>query len=205
MKRFEEGDKGRAVCDACGSVVPTTFAYRDVPFSDGAGIAKSILVAACDRCGMVVATPPQSTPAIHRARRDAAVPVEARMPAPALEILDLALYRLDSAATSEFRKALLVFHASELASSDRMRDRVKTLSSRYEALRTKHKKAPMRRLSFKVSERAYAPMKALMDGAAISRTDMLGSLIMKIDQEIVQPEEVSRSTAFPEWVRALYG
>jgi len=60
------GEKGKAICESDGRV-STTFRYRDVPFSDGSGIAKKILVGVCDRCGKVVAIPPQSTPSIRAA------------------------------------------------------------------------------------------------------------------------------------------
>lgn len=68
MKLFKEGDKSKAICSSCKGVVSTTFKYRDVPFSDRVGCAKNILVAVCDCCGQVVATPPQSTPDIRLAR-----------------------------------------------------------------------------------------------------------------------------------------
>jgi hypothetical protein len=68
MKLYRPGDKSRAICTRCGSVVPTTLAPRDVPFSDGAGSACGVLAATCDHCGSVVAVPAQSTPAIAAAR-----------------------------------------------------------------------------------------------------------------------------------------
>ena len=71
MKLFKEGDKSKAICSFCKDVVSTTFKHRDVPFSDGIGVAKNILVSVCDCCGQVVATPPQSTPAIRLSRAKA--------------------------------------------------------------------------------------------------------------------------------------
>ena len=58
MKLFTKGDKSRAICEDCGGLVSTTFDYRNVPFSDGKGEVKDILLAVCDDCGGVVATPP---------------------------------------------------------------------------------------------------------------------------------------------------
>jgi hypothetical protein len=63
MKFHMPGEKGKAICESEGRV-STTYCYRDVPFSDGSGVAKKILVGVCDRCGRVVAIPPQSTPSI---------------------------------------------------------------------------------------------------------------------------------------------
>lgn len=67
--RFHKGEKSKAICTHCGKVVDATFAHRDVLFSDGRGVAKDILVAACNVCGQVVAIPADSTPAIREARR----------------------------------------------------------------------------------------------------------------------------------------
>ncbi len=61
------GDKSKAICENCKAVVPTTFAVRDVPFSDWSAVAESILVAVCDHCDDVVAIPAQSTPSIREA------------------------------------------------------------------------------------------------------------------------------------------
>lgn len=70
MKLFLEGDKSKAICDRCAGVVQTTFERRDVPFSNGSGIAKNILVGVCTVCDDVVAIPAQSTPAISRAGKE---------------------------------------------------------------------------------------------------------------------------------------
>ena len=66
MKLNMPGEKGKAICESDGRV-STTFRYRDVLFSDGSGVARKILVGVCDRCGKVVAIPPQSTPSIKAA------------------------------------------------------------------------------------------------------------------------------------------
>jgi len=76
MKLYHSGEKGKAICDVNGQV-STTFKYRDVPFSDGVGLAKHILVGVCDQCGKTLSIPPQSTPAIKAARNIAEVPIEA--------------------------------------------------------------------------------------------------------------------------------
>ena len=71
MKIYTEGDKSKALCSHCQGLVTTTFARLDVPFSDGEGLAKAILVGVCDQCGQVVSIPAQSTPAIRQARTGA--------------------------------------------------------------------------------------------------------------------------------------
>lgn len=64
---YTVGDKSKAICENCKGVVPTTFAVRDVPFSDWSTVAESILVAVCDHCDDVVAIPAQSIPSIREA------------------------------------------------------------------------------------------------------------------------------------------
>ncbi|WP_205299803.1 hypothetical protein [Pantoea sp. Tr-811] len=68
MKILLEGDTGKALCEHCKAVVQMLYARRDVPFSDGQGAAKDILVGVCDQCDSAVAIPPQSTPAIREAQ-----------------------------------------------------------------------------------------------------------------------------------------
>lgn len=69
MKLFLDGDCSKALCSHCAKVVKTVFVRRDVPFSDGEGMAKNILVGVCDVCNAVVSIPAQSTPAIAEARK----------------------------------------------------------------------------------------------------------------------------------------
>jgi hypothetical protein len=78
MKNYREADKGRAMCENDG-LVTTTFAFRDVPFRDGSGTVNGILVAVCDKCGEVVAVPPQAMPAIKAVREKSAFQVDANL------------------------------------------------------------------------------------------------------------------------------
>jgi hypothetical protein len=88
MKIFQEGDSSKAYCHHCSTVVGTTFVRRNVPFSDGSGDAKNILVGACKTCGQTVSIPAQSTPAISKARKEAPSSIEANLPAIYLDVLD---------------------------------------------------------------------------------------------------------------------
>src|SRR5581483_11883041 len=97
--------------------VSTTFKYRDVPFSDGSGIAKKILVGVCDECGRIVSIPPQSTPSIKAARKATPVSIEAVLPAVYLDALDLACYRIDPASAQDFRKPLVMYYLHSLSLS----------------------------------------------------------------------------------------
>lgn len=70
MRTLKSGDKGKAICAGCG-LIGTTYLHRNVPFSDGVGIAKNILAGVCDGCGQVVAIPAQSAEDIRKARFEA--------------------------------------------------------------------------------------------------------------------------------------
>ena len=66
MKIFKVGYTQQAVCNSCKSIETAAFDLRNVPFSDGSGIVKKVLVGVCDKCDQVVLTPQQSAPAIKR-------------------------------------------------------------------------------------------------------------------------------------------
>lgn len=68
MKLLNAGDKSKAICHHCGTLVTTTLRLCDVPFSNVSSVVKDILAGVCDQCDRVVSTPAQSTPAIKAAR-----------------------------------------------------------------------------------------------------------------------------------------
>ena len=75
MQLYKAGDRSKAVCEGCAAIVPTTYAYRDMPFDGGQVIARGLLVQVCDQCDAPVLIPAQSLPAIRQA--GAATPVAA--------------------------------------------------------------------------------------------------------------------------------
>jgi uncharacterized OB-fold protein len=58
---FNSGDKSKAICESCKSIVPTTFFYRNYILPDVNITIPNILQGYCDRCGEVVSLPHQST------------------------------------------------------------------------------------------------------------------------------------------------
>lgn len=189
MKLYHAGDKGRAICGKDG-LSDTTFTYRDVPFRDGSGVAKDILVAVCDTCGDVVAIPPQSTPAIKAAREKASIPVEAKLPASYIEALDLAVYRIDPTLTSDFRKYLLLHYIHMLVATPELGA---TLGTRLQKFRNlfdeRQDTEKLKRLSFKITPRACRDIDALMVEAAINRTVLLKSVVGQIHHDINLPNK----------------
>ncbi|MGN7715111.1 hypothetical protein [Agrobacterium radiobacter] len=192
MKLYQPGDTSKAICPHCGKLVGTTFAYKDVPFDDGAGMVKDILVAVCDECATVVAIPAQSTPAIRRAREVADIPLEVSIPAPEVEILDAAAYRIDPSATTRFRKTLFAFYLQRLRQDAGDPDRLRRKFEAWNATRTEQRKhlktkirVPNRRLSFRISPRTDHDVKWLMQTSGLSKTDMVRSVVMEIEKDLL--------------------
>lgn len=185
MKLFKAGDKGKAVCETCEDRVGTTFAYRNVPFSDSPDVVKDLLVAVCDECASVVSIPAQSTPAIQAVREIATESIEVRLPAPYVEALDLAAYRIDPRATAAFRKRLLAYYIHRAAASEDAPTKIRALTEKTPARFAA--KGPTRRLSFKVTPRLEGEIDRITRAASLKRTDLIKGLVMQIDRDIVQP------------------
>ncbi len=172
-KLYEEGEKSKAICSSCQQIVTSAFARRDVPFSDGNGEVKNILVSVCDLCDQVVAIPAQSTPAIREARQKVVKPIEAQLPAIYLDMLDLAAFTIDSTNSTEFRKVLMVFYLHRFASGEYPRER----------LLKAHRTAVER---FKVSLRIADDIKTLVDNTSMSQTEVIKSVIYQIQTDVVE-------------------
>ncbi len=108
MKIFKVGDKQIAICEGCQSLQNATFSLRNVPFSDGRGFAKNILVGTCDKCGCVSVIPQQSVPAIEKQLKRKRESIESRVPAHLIDILNLASCSLG--AESDFSQALIKYY-----------------------------------------------------------------------------------------------
>lgn len=113
MKIFKVGDTQQAVCETCRSIKNATFALRDVPFSDGSGVVKNVLVGVCESCNHVMLTPQQSAPAIKKELEKQRKPLEARVPAHMVDILNLASAELG--ANPDFSKILIKYYVHALS------------------------------------------------------------------------------------------
>lgn len=185
-KLYMEGDKSRAICSHCGKLVGTTFVRRDVPFSDGRGVAKDILVAVCDICDEVVATPAQSTPAIREARQRDVKSLEAQLPAIYIDALDLAAYTLDNESSTEFRKVLMTVYVHRFASGEYP---ISELPKGLAAAQSKYKDrrgGARRRLSMKVTPRIAEELNSLVKETAMSKTDVIKSVIFQIQSDVLE-------------------
>lgn len=71
VKLVEVGNVCTAYCQDCDKMVRAIAKNQDVPFDDGVGIVRQIIVFVCEACDVVCAIPAQATPAIAEARKAA--------------------------------------------------------------------------------------------------------------------------------------
>jgi len=198
MKLYLEGQKSKAMCETDG-VVSTTFRYRDVPFSEGPGVAKGILAGVCDQCCRVVSIPAQSTPAVRRARGNATRSIEAILPASYVEALDLACFVVDAGASIDFRKRLLLYYVHKFSSGQLDLARLGVARASIAKELADGPSAVRKRISFKVSKRMADEFDGLVDRLSLTRTNLLKSLVGEIKCAIIdspKPEGLSELRAF---------
>lgn len=189
MKVWYTGDKSKALCENCRKVVTTTFDYHDVPFESGIGVAKNIMAATCDECGIVVAIPPQSTPAIRDAREIASRSLEVVMAAPFLDTLDLASYRINPSGGLLLRKSLIAYFVRRSLNDESLVERLRRNAVVHRAKWKSWDVAPTKRLSMKVTPSIGAEFDELIKRSALNKTTLIKSIVMDIASEIVEPEE----------------
>jgi len=89
MKIFKVGDTKKAACNSCKSFENVTFKLKDIPFSDGSGIVKNVLVGVCNRCDSIAVLPHQSTPAVKRQLEVQRKALKNRVPAHIIDRINL--------------------------------------------------------------------------------------------------------------------
>ena len=188
MKLLFKGDKGRAMCPECG-LSSTTYLYKDVPISESNNLVKDILVGVCDQCEQVVTIPAQSTPAIKEVRERTSRSIEAVLPAPYLEVLDLAAYTLTPRASKDMRKYLVCFYAKDLIENPQGF----TDWTWFEAAFKNNESYPKKRLSFKALPSAEQDLLLYASMYNVTKTQAIKSIVCKIkedilDRNLIRPE-----------------
>lgn len=187
MKVYEAGEKIQALCHNDGDVT-VTFDYRDVPFRDKRGVAENILVGVCDTCKSVIFIPAQSTPAIAAARKRAERALEVSLPSPFVEVLDAAAMRVNSHATTEFRKHLIVYYVNRYACGAEKSSELVDLANKATEIVSKSVGSPNKRLSMKLADFASVRVDQVLNESRLSKTELIKSLVVKINEDIVQPK-----------------
>ena len=202
MKFYQEGDKSRAICSHCEGLVQTTFTRRNVPFDDGLGEAKGVLVSVCNVCDQVVGIPAQSTPAIKAAREAAVVSIETRLPASYLDRLDQAMHVITTAAATKHRKMFLSLYIDFLAREQRAGEgtiftwRQAACTAIDEKTHLDHlfnacpHKEESKRLSLKLNAHIASELDDLQTQSQLSRTDFIKHMICQMQNDVVtSPKE----------------
>ncbi len=178
MKIFKVGDSQQAICEACGTLENATFALRDVPFSDGEGLVKNVLVGVCDRCDGVVVLPHQSSPVVKRQLEARRKPIESRLPAHLLDILNLASVEIGGSV--DFVPHLMKFYIYSLAADEKSA----SVMAKFLLSDLATGKAE-KRLSLK-GRRIYEDVEALKITARIDNTtDLIKTVILKINDDLL--------------------
>lgn len=186
MRIVKEGDKRTVLCHQCGKST-ATYLLRDVDFSDRSGTVKNILAAVCDQCDAVVAIPAQSTPRIKAEFDQSRAPLEVRVPAHFLDILNLATHKIDASLDEDFNKTLLLYYLHALTSGRYPQEELKPLLSSELAQARSSK-----RLSMKVSKKQQGELSLLMEQQSIrNNSDVIKAVILKINEDIVQEKNLS--------------
>lgn len=113
MKILKVGEKEKAACSNCNAFVTVTYKLRDVPFSDGSGIVKNVLVGVCEQCDSVCVLPHQSTPVVKAELDKQRKAVETRVPAHMLDILNLA--SAEVGCSTRFSQVMMKYYIHALA------------------------------------------------------------------------------------------
>lgn len=178
MKILKVGDKSKAVCQDCESLVPTTFMLRDVPFSDGRGTAKKVLAGVCDLCDRVVSIPHQSTPAIKKAYEAKRNPIEVRLPAHMVDILNLAAYEIG--AETDFVPSLVKYYVHALVTDESSGSEIASLLKSDLASGRSEKRLSLKGRGL-LEELNQLKLLSQLDNT----TDVIKSVILKINDDLL--------------------
>jgi len=203
MKLYQEGQKLKAICEDCQDLVRATFAYRDVPFDDGCGIAKGILAAVCDGCNRVIALPAQSTPAIVRARENARKSLDVTLHAWEMDILESASYRIDPDANGRLRETLIAYYLRRSTTDARGAARIKGNRPMKPKRRANGSPMPKRKLSLNLTARAAESLKSLTKSSGLSKSQIIRGVISQIEADLVLPSRPAGMKKFREIAGSL--
>lgn len=188
MKIFKVGDSQKVICEYCRSLETATFTLRDVPFSDGSGIVKNVLVGVCNQCDQVSILPHQSTPVVNKQLEAQRKPIETRLPAHMIDILNLAAVELGG--STDFVPNLLKYYIHTLASNKTNAKKIDQFLKSDLATGKAQK-----RLSLK-GRKLYSDIEALKIKSNIGNTtDLIKSIILKINEDILVKKE-AKSTRY---------
>jgi hypothetical protein len=182
MRIFRVGDTQKAACNNCKSFKNVTFQLRDVPFNDGSGTVKNVLVGVCDCCNSVIVLPHQSTPAVKRELEVQRKALESRVPAHMIDILNLVSDQLNGG--PEFIPSLIKFYIHLLS---------KTNSSASSLLQYLDSELAQGKAQKRISIKGRLVAEEVNHLKEITKikstTDIIKSVVLKINDDILVKKE----------------
>ena len=195
MKILKEGDTKKVACNTCESFQNATFQLRDVPFSDGSGLVKNVLVGVCDACDSVAVVPHQSTPLIKKQLVKLRKPLEVRVPSHFIDILNLASDQLGAA--TDFVPNLIKFYIHALSKNEISSSNLSSLL-KSELAQGKATKRIALKGRYIVEEAELIKASAHIS----STTELLKSVVLKINDDILVHKRPKRIKALESLVAA---
>ncbi len=117
MKIYKVGDKDKALCEECKSLVDTTYQIRDLPIRGSENKVKGALAIVCDRCDTVCGFPHQSLARVQETvkREQERESIDSRVPVQVEDIFNVVCDKLS--ATVDFKGTLIRYYAKKMANA----------------------------------------------------------------------------------------
>lgn len=198
IKIWRAGDRSRAICDHCESVVETRFDYRTYSLEKPKVDVPDVLVAVCTVCDRVAAVPFQSSPKLNAARKAADAPLEARIPRHLDDVLGVVASHYGRN-DSEFRGVVLRYYLHALAENEKFASHVCELASGELARGTADE-----RLSLKVRKPLLAQAWDRARGVGIrTKTDMVKGAIVAAAEDLESRDGKKRRETLSEMAASV--
>jgi len=179
MKIFKEGDTQTAICNHCGQI-KGHYALRNLISIETDIMIKNILALVCNNCGATVATPAQSTPAI-KYGLSIKHAIEVRIPAHFVDILNLAVQKIDPGLNENFYKTIMLYYIQLFHSQKKNGHELKSFLNLDIA-----KAKASKRLSLKINGKQHAVFQEILEKYGFSQqSDFIKMIIIAIYYDIL--------------------
>jgi hypothetical protein len=123
-------------------------------------------------------------------------PIEVRLPAIYLDVLDLAAFSIERSVSSEFRKVMLCYYLHDLAQDPKGLERLLSAYKKsVESYPPSNASTLKKRFSMKVSEKLKEEILRLEKAGKLSTTDLLKSVVIDIQHNVLKKPGTSQIKA----------
>lgn len=179
MRIIKEGDAQIAICNHCGKITGH-YVLRNLISSETEIVIKNILALVCDNCGATVATPAQSTPAI-KYGLSIKHSIEVRVPAHFIDILNLAVQKIDPNLNENFYKTIILYYINLFHSKKKNVYELKSLLDLDIA-----KAKASKKLSLKINEKQNNVLQEVINQQSIfKQSELIKIIILAIYYDIL--------------------